>query len=140
MSFPFPEDLVFVRSYVQWDPPTDQDLNDRYDLLYQALIRDPNYRGSFDPFVLHFGLRIDVATQFVRARLSQFLDEPDSFSIAGEYSESNSRNPTVLKSYLDELASMSSSGASIGRMVRDAGGDQRGGYDDSELGITPRFR
>lgn len=128
MGFPFPDDLVWVRTYVQWQPPTDQDLNDRYDLLLQARFRDPDYAGTYDQFKLHKALRIDVATQFVRARLSTFLDEPDSFSIAGEYSESNARNPAVLQGYLDALAAMSDDGGgfSVGRFVR-ADGDQRGG-------------
>jgi hypothetical protein len=142
VPFPYPEDLVFVRSYVQWEPPSDDDIQARFDLIYTAYQRDvtfgnkPMTENAFVPIYFHKQLRIDVATQFVRERLSIFLDSPDSFSIAGEYSESNARNPQVLRSYLDELQAMSDDGGvSIGQFVRDGGDYRSGGADDRVAGM-----
>lgn len=74
------EDRTLLRSYVPWDPPSDADLDARFDVL-----------GSWQA----------VALEAARLKLSQRLDQPSSFAVSGEYSES--WNLTELGKLVDTL-------------------------------------
>lgn len=135
MSDLLPEDVAFIRTYVVWTPPTDDDLQARYLQLYTEQIQSPQFTGPFDPYALRKQIRVVVAESYVRTRLAQMLDEPDSFTTE-DYSESWRGNPQYLTAFLKELAAMSSdSGFSVGQLVRGDGGyrDQ----DDPTFGIDP---
>lgn len=98
------EQRAWVRKYVGWTPPTDDDLDDRFD----ALIADGQD-----------ATQEAVAAWFVRAKLSELTGAPESFSVAGEYSESWRQNMISLRESLAEIESIvPGSGAGVVRMER----------------------
>lgn len=111
-------DLAWVRTYVVWTPPTDADLSARFDLLIAEVMRNPYYRGTFDPILLAKSYRIVTAEAFVRTRLYEMLDQPDAFTTE-DYSESWRGNPQFLSKALDELQAMApDGGVTIGQFQR----------------------
>lgn len=87
------DDYTLLRSYVTWDPPTREELDARFDTL-----------GSWEA----------VALEAVRKRRSQLLDNPSSFSVGGEYSESWSANIEALTKMMNELEAMVPAGTAGG--------------------------
>ena len=97
------DDLIVLRSWVPWDPPSDTDLEDSYDRL---------------------GGIYQVAEEEIRKQLQTVLSGPDSFSIPGDYSESNSARIQALErrmskaSMLAEQERREASGAGAARLTR----------------------
>ena len=99
------EDLAYVRTFVTWDPPTDDTLSERFDAL---------------------GSRESVAEWFVRERLSRMIDDPESFSIPGDYQESWGANIIALRESLKVIgATVPGAAFGVTRAVRVGGSDFR---------------
>lgn len=79
------DDLVLLREWVPWSPPTDAEVSARFDTL-----------GSWQ----------SVALGYTRRRLSEMLANPSSFSVGGEYSESWTGNISALSANVKLLEGM----------------------------------
>lgn len=91
VTVPFDDDiLAAIRDFVAWEPPTDSDLEDRYNVL-----ADDSIGGNWQ----------SVARSYVRRRRAELLAAPTSFSVdGGAYSESNAGQLAALDKILAELA------------------------------------
>lgn len=120
-----PADLAWIRDYVAWTPPTDDDLSARWDLFAGELHGQLDYVVPDEPLTERRQLRAAVAAAFVRAKRNALLDEPASFK-TDDYAES-AVSVSVFDKLLEQLdplvpAVLSGSAASgsggFGRMVR----------------------
>lgn len=71
------DELVTVRSWVPWDPPTDAQLDAAHDRLGRSMWR--------------------VIEEQLRTRLSTLVGSPATFAVAGEYSQSTGENIRQLR-------------------------------------------
>lgn len=79
------EELTQLRSYVPWDPPSDRDLNARFDAL-----------GNWPA----------VAVEQIRSRLQLMVNDPASLNVGGEFSVNWSANIATLQKQLDNVAAL----------------------------------
>ncbi len=108
-----PEEMTRVRVYVVWDPPSDSDLDARFDAL-----------GTWQA----------VAHEAALKRLNEMLQDPGSWSAGGDYSESWSSNIEGMRKTVAELAEMipvgseGSLGFGTAQIVRPGASSPRTGY------------
>lgn len=81
-------DLAQLRTYVAWDPPTDATLEEAWEALDAEGI-DPTWQR--------------IARDQVRAKLSELLGKPASWSAGGDYAENWSANVQALQRSLADL-------------------------------------
>jgi hypothetical protein len=98
-----PEQLRYVRSEVGSDePPTDADLNALYDQL--SADTDDAVNATI--------------TRVLNDKLSALLNQPDSFAVPGQYSESNGRVITALEKKVARFESTAGGSLVVGKLDR----------------------
>lgn len=89
-----PEDLIWVRNQIgDTTPPTDADLNARYDILADRSV---------------------VVREVLDRRLANLLATPSSFSVSGEYSQSVTDN---IKATEAKIAALGGSTGTLGMRI-----------------------
>lgn len=91
------DDLFYLRSKIGTaEPPTDADLDENYDRL-----------GTLDA----------VAAEILATRLADLANQPDSFTVVGEYSQSTSKQMEAIAALLDTVISEEDELGELGTMT-----------------------